>query len=181
MSIHALAAYGIFILPVMMIAERRWLGDIPMDEASNQGGSVNADNTLAENCAPLLSREDSQDPPIEHLGAQRQRQRRKRFAIRLSISLFCVLVACAFPFFADVQSLIGATTSSLLTFILPIAFYIYLRWEHVSPASRWSLLSICVFMTLLAFIAGTIASVLGIIDSASSYSVFPLCYQCKRN
>ena len=172
MSIHALAAYGIFILPVMMIAERTWLPVHP--DTSSCAGSVNGDAG-----EPFLR---SGDAPARNSPGCEQRQPGKfqRILLRTLISLFCCLVAAAFPFFAQIQSLIGATTSSLLTFIFPIAFYLKLRWNFISSFERYFLSSIMFLMIAVAFIGGTIASLIGVIESASSYSIFPLCYQCSN-
>lgn len=103
----------------------------------------------------------------------------KKTLVRVCISLCLVFVAVAMPFFSDIQALIGATTSSLLSFICPCAFYLKVNWNDLGVWHKWCFVSFLVAVFLISFVGGTVASAWSLVQSASEYSLFPLCYQCN--
>lgn len=102
----------------------------------------------------------------------------KSVLLRVGMSLALTFLALMAPFFEDIQGLIGAISASMLSFICPYVMYLNVYWKDMSRFHRAGLLTIIAIMGVAAFAAGTVCSIIAIIQNAKTYSLFPRCYQC---
>ena len=93
------------------------------------------------------------------------------FLVRTSMVAFVAFISVLIPFFTDLMDLIGGTTITLTSFILPVLFYWKLNYRTMK---LWEVLfSICIIV--FALFAGTSASVFAIkkiIEDSGQYGVF---------
>ena len=78
-----------------------------------------------------------------------------------------ILLATAVPFFAELQSLLGALTGAPMIFGAPALFYVRGRWLHGLPIKTVDIILCGVFLCVLTplfTIAGTATSVYGIVQ-----------------
>lgn len=122
LSVHMVIAFAVLLNTVMEAAER--------------------------SCG--LRRHAKMDPSDEELqlrskpvsGASKAWLQCKRIVLRTAISLFCVFLALAFPFFSDVVGVISAISQTYLTFLAPPLMWLTLyqkdAWYGASKARRGS-------------------------------------------
>lgn len=116
---------------------------------------------------------------------------------RLPVALLLWFIALAFPFYGLVNSIIGALTGSMVSFILPC--FAYNMFYMFSPARRaaapkqpprWTggwypvliFNSFCViYYFVFGFCIGGWASIKTLVDKIHILGIFVDCYQCKKN
>ena len=76
------------------------------------------------------------------------------FLLRLGLVAFAFLVAVCVPNFGFVVSLMGAFTTMLISFILPVAFYLY--------ACREELSTVAVVLNVMIIAIGFVGMVVGV-------------------
>lgn len=101
----------------------------------------------------------------------------KRVLIRTSIILSVLFVAQSIPNFGPILSLVGGSTVSLLSFVLPCVFYIFLcrsgQYEMSISKPEYILLFTCIIIGVIGGIASTYSSIYAL-SSAETFK--PPCY-----
>jgi auxin influx carrier (AUX1 LAX family) len=117
-----------------------------------------------------------------------------RLPSRLPVALLLWLIALAFPFYGLINSIIGALTASMVSFILPaFAYNLYYMTSASRRANapkqppRWTggwtpVLAfnciIVIYYTIIGFGIGGYASIRTFVDKVHQLGVFVPCYQC---
>jgi auxin influx carrier (AUX1 LAX family) len=117
-----------------------------------------------------------------------------RLPSRLPVALLLWLLAIAFPFYSLINSIIGALTASMVSFILPAFAYnlYYMRSASrraMAPKQppRWTggwapvfvfNTFLIVYFTIIGFGIGGYASIKSFVDKIHILGVFVDCYQC---
>jgi solute carrier family 32 (vesicular inhibitory amino acid transporter) len=91
----------------------------------------------------------------------------RQCAVRLSLVLATLAVAVLFPFFALVNSFIGAVFSSAVSIIFPALFYALLHRRTLTTYQYASAIAI-VIVGVIMLVIGTLASTYGLIESLSN-------------
>ena len=116
LSVHMIIAFAVLLNPVMEAAERGCgLRASVSDDHHRRGGRGT----------------DSPTPVRRKHGS-----RLRRVALRTGVSLFCVLLALAFPFFSDVVGVISAISQTYLTFLAPPYMWLVLYQDQYWRGAR---------------------------------------------
>ncbi|CAL5220457.1 g2477 [Coccomyxa viridis] len=119
-----------------------------------------------------------------------------RLPSRLPVALLLWFIAIAFPFYGLINSIIGALTGSMVSFILPaLAYNLYYLRSAAARANapkqppRWTggwtpvlvfNAFIIIYFTTIGFGIGGYASIKTFVDKIRTLGVFVDCYQCKK-
>ena len=111
---------------------------------------------------------------------------------RLIVVWLVVLVSVAFPFFGVINSVLGAFTTTLGSFIIPSLVYnLYFSSEEIIAGKNHKMpfnlkmstvktinWIIVILIFVLGFVCGGISSMKSLIDQAKEFKLFDPCYGC---
>eukprot|EP01135_Chromosphaera_perkinsii_P008796 Nk52_evm1s1475 gene=Nk52_evmTU1s1475 len=106
-----------------------------------------------------------------------------RIVLRSILVGIAFFIAILLPFFGDIMTLIGGTTVTGSSFVLPVWFYLRLFTrrtciEPLDAAERrrgWANAALCIFILLVSVftgVVGTYTAIENIVDKWSTYSLF---------
>lgn len=118
-----------------------------------------------------------------------------RIPLRLPVALFVWFLAIAFPFYGNINSIIGAINSPAIALIFPCLAY---SWVYRTPQARasctllppnfmrkwdWAPIFVLNLFIVLWFLVngvgfGIAYSTIQIVDDVKTFHVFAECYQC---
>lgn len=95
----------------------------------------------------------------------------KSCVLRAAMIGLTFLVAVSIPFFGDVMSLLGCSCITMLSVLLPVAFFTRFFWESLSSSTIFLHALICI-VSLTVGLLGTMEAANTIYKNSSEYSLF---------
>ena len=86
----------------------------------------------------------------------------KRILLRSAIGILVIGLAELFPNFGPILSLIGASTVTMLSFILPAIFYLKLEEKHLIPLHQYVFHIEIILIAFVVGCCGTYSAILGL-------------------
>jgi Transmembrane amino acid transporter protein len=98
---------------------------------------------------------------------------RKQLLMRIAYVSVCALIASAFPFFSSLGGLIGSVGFIPLTFVYPILFWNCSERGQKSPVGIRMMNWILIVVWTIIGVCGMVGSTYFIVQSSSTYGIFP--------
>jgi len=104
----------------------------------------------------------------------------KWFCITTCLIIFCVIIAEVIPFFDDLTGLVGAFLVPTTCWLLPIAFFVIIRYRNNKSIHilEWPILIFIFALGLVLSGIGTYANVVNIIQNWATYG-YPFSCNCQ--